>query len=489
MATSATVLMNVLAPTAEFPARILSENYTLGCIGCRLIWPIYSPDSGRVVCRGSASVEPMYTKILIATSVRWIATSRLAIALADAGCAVEAVCPGDHSLRKIGAVERCHPYNALAPLRSLRHAIEHAVPDLVIPGDDRATEHLHLLYRHLLSGQPSGADPAARRTCAVIRRSLGAAADRRSVNARSDLISAALEIGVRAPETAVVATTDELRSWLRDRGFPAVLKVDGTWGGSSVAVVRSLAQAERRFRALAAAPGALRAIKRTIVDRDPHLILPWLQRAAPVVTVQRFVRGRDANAAVACWEGEVLAGINVLVLETTNTAGPATVVELIDHPGMSQAVAQLVRRLGLSGFCGFDFILDEDAGAAHVIEMNLRSTQTGHLVLGPGRDLPGALRARLAQLPPRQELAITDRRVIALFPGAWRKNPASAILQLGYHDVPWGEPGLLSAGFRPPSILSRTIAHWRSKLPPSEPSALPEISAPPANYREESATS
>ncbi len=61
----------------------------------------------------------MYTKILIATSVRWIATSRLAIALADAGCAVEAVCPGDHSLRKIGAVERCHPYSALAPLRSL----------------------------------------------------------------------------------------------------------------------------------------------------------------------------------------------------------------------------------------------------------------------------------------------------------------------------------------------------------------------------------
>src|SRR5260370_28559045 len=119
--------------------------------------------------------------------------------------------------------------------------------------------------------------------------------------------------------------------------------------------------------------------------------------------------------------------------------------------------------------------------------MNLRSTQTGHLALGPGRDLPGALRAHLAQQPPRQALAMTDRQVIALFPGAWRKDPASAFLQSGYHDVPWGEPALLSAGFRQPSLLSRTIARWRSKLPPPEPAARQEEPVAAANYREKSA--
>jgi hypothetical protein len=112
---------------------------------------------------------------------------------------------------------------------------------------------------------------------------------------------------------------------------------------------------------------------------------------------------------------------------------------------MSTAVEEIVGRLRLSGLVGFDFLIEEQSGDAYLIEMNLRAPQMGHLQLGSGRDLPGALRAVLAGEAVREAPGVTENRIIALFPQEWQRDPASRYLRTAYHDVPWEEPDLVRA--------------------------------------------
>ena len=67
----------------------------------------------------------------------------------------------------------------------------------------------------------------------------------------------------------------------------------------------------------------------------------------------------DSSCAVACWKGEVLAGLQGEVLCAQGTHGPSTVVRIIQSEEMAEAAALLVQRLRLSGFCGFDFIIED----------------------------------------------------------------------------------------------------------------------------------
>src|ERR1700689_1960655 len=85
-------------------------------------------------------------KVLIVTASSWFPTARLAMALAHAGCSVDAICPAGHPMRKFRAVSRTYFYRGLAPLNSLAHAIAETKPDLIVPGDDLATSQLHQLH-------------------------------------------------------------------------------------------------------------------------------------------------------------------------------------------------------------------------------------------------------------------------------------------------------------------------------------------------------
>jgi hypothetical protein len=230
-------------------------------------------------------------------------------------------------------------------------------------------------------------------------------------------------------------------------GFPAVLKADGTSGGVGVRIVRCPEEAERGFRSLKAPPLAIRAAKRAILDGDRTLMLPSLLRKRRVVSVQTFIRGREATIAVACWQGLILASISVEVLNTWKPGGPASVVRLIDNAGMV-AVEKMVSCLGLSGLCGFDFMIEDSTEHAYIIEMNPRSTQICYLPLGVGRDLPAALYSTLSGEPLREAPSVTAGDIIALFPQEWQQNPASEFLRSAYHDVPWAEPELVRACIR-----------------------------------------
>lgn len=373
-------------------------------------------------------------RVLIAATLRWPLAARLAIAFRALNCPVQAWCQPGHPLEKTRAVERIHHSSTLAPQRSLRVAIRAAAPDLVIPCDDDAAIHLHGIHQR----SDGGSEPLRR----LIERSLGTPASCALATTRGELMRLAQGAGLRVPVTAQLRTPGDLDAWGACGGFPAVIKIDRSWGGLGVTVVRDLAQARAALHR-ATHPSALRALSRWLLRRDPSGLLRRLAGAQPGVTIQTYISGRPANRAVACWRGEVLAGINVVALRTLTPTGPASVVRVVENAEMADTARRLVRVLGLSGFCGLDFVVETSSGAAWLIEVNPRATPVCHLGRETGQDLPAALRARLLGKPTPASTKAIRAEPIALFPGELCRDPASPFLRASFHDVPWGESELV----------------------------------------------
>lgn len=356
------------------------------------------------------------------------------MAFADAGCAVEAVCPGGHPLEHVRAVRRLYPHRALAALQSFRDAIQISGPDLIVPSDDLASRLLHQVH-----AQEKGQTDVA----LAIERSLGAPESFPIVEARAKFLGCAEALGIRAPHTVAVQDVAALKRAASELGYPLVLKVDGTSGGYGVRIVRSAVEAENAFRTLHAPPSIARAAKRALIDHDRNLIWPALLRRVAKVNAQAFVEGSDVTSTVACWKGKVLATLDFEVIRKRYDSGPSSVLRWIEVPEMQDAVARLVSELKLSGIVGFDFLLEKGSGAAHLLEINPRSTQVGHMTLGAGRDLPAALCAAASGAELEPAPALTKGDTIALFPQEWMRDPNSPFLRTAFHDVPWAEPDLL----------------------------------------------
>lgn len=382
----------------------------------------------------------MRPTVLIFSTTRWFPTARLGMALANAGCAVEAVCLPHHPIALTKAVSRIHDYSNFLPFSSLRRAIAEVNPDLIIPGDDLATHRLHELYRY--ESRRAAKKPGF---CALIERSLGSPNSFPVVYERVSFMQLAERSGVRIPKTRGIRDLGELQAFTAEGGLPVVLKSDGSSGGEGVKVARTIAEAQHAFHKLHAPPLLARAAKRALFDGDSSLLWPSLRRHRPVVSAQSFIEGCEANSAVACWEGNVLAALHFEVANKKHSTGHATVVRLTEHPEMARAVETMVSRLKLSGIHGFDFMIEAQTGNAYLIEINPRSTQVGHLRLGLGHDLPAALVAAVTAGPVHAAPSVTENKTIALFPQEWTRDPASPFLQTAYHDVPWDEPGLLRA--------------------------------------------
>ena len=176
------------------------------------------------------------------------------------------------------------------------------------------------------------------------------------------------------------------------------------------------------------------------MDRD----VPYpaaLRRRGPGVILQRFVSGRPADVAVACWRGEVLTELCVEAVRTDGPRGPVSVVRTLDHPEMSAAVRRLARRFELSGLCGFDFLMDAE-GAAWLVGINPHATPTCHLTAADGVEPASALRARLVDRPRPRRAPTSSGELIALFPQEMARDPDSAFLHFARHDVPSRSPAL-----------------------------------------------
>ena len=382
-------------------------------------------------------------RVLLTDTNRWALSARLAICLAEMGCHVSAICPArGHPLLKTRAVQRTFRYGGLRPLDSLRAAIEAVDPQIVIPCDDRGVQHLHELYTRAWSLGGSGDKLAA-----LIERSLGTPANYPVVSSRYALLAIAQEEGLRVPDTCLLDAAGKLESWQSREPFPWVLKADGTWGGGGVRVAHTLEEAQQSLSLLTGMFRIGRAIKRLCVNRDPFWLRPWWNGSMPSVSVQSYINGRPANCAVVCWEGRVLAGIAVEVISADGETGPASVVRVVDSPEMMLAAERIACRLGLSGFFGLDFMIEEGSNVAYLIEMNPRCTPLSHLRIGEGRDMAGALWSQLAGHPLPEAPAATQNDLIAYFPQAW--NSKSQWLQASFHDIPESEPELVQELLQP----------------------------------------
>lgn len=417
----------------------------------------------------------MKPKVLLATTCCWFPTARLGMALANAGCEVEAVCPSGHPLGRTSAVHQTHAYSGLAPLGSFAAAIAAAQPDIIVPGDDLATWHLQSLYRQEQdSARKASAENGT--ISALIERSLGPAESFPVVYSRSDFIALAHAEGIRAPQAEVIQDIEHLKTWFSRTGFPTVLKANGTSGGDGVRVVHNVKEAEAAFWKLQAPPLLARAAKRALVDQDKTLVWPSLLRRHSVVSAQKFIPGREATSTICCWQGNVLASLHFEVVKKASSAGHATVVRLIENAEMAAAADKVTRKLGLSGFYGFDFMIEAGTGNAYIIEVNPRATQVGHLSLGPGRDLPAALYAALSGKAAQPAPKLTEKDTIALFPQEWIRDSESMYLRSAYHDVPWNESELMRDcvnSRRKQSAWYSRSARTSAAVPLPEPTVVP----------------
>jgi glutathione synthase/RimK-type ligase-like ATP-grasp enzyme len=379
--------------------------------------------------------------VVVVATVHWASITRLCLALAEGGFEVVALAPDGHALHRLnGIVARSIGRTRAHGLSEIIRTVESHPPDLLVPADERAIDFMRILYRRAIGGKGRNAGQMA----ALIEASLGSPSAFVFAAQKSRLISLAQREGLLVPATNVVDDILELRRLVARAQFPLVLKQDGSSGGQGVRIVSNAADAEQRFVELRTSAGPRAAVKTALKKLDLSC-LDGLYRKRPAISLQEYIVGRPANRAVVCHRGEVLAGLSVEALQTTDATGPATVIRVINSPEMSDAAAHVVRHLGLSGFAGFDFMLEAATGRAYLIEMNGRPTQICHLALDADSDMIGALAARLPSVARRRPIPNIDGPTVALFPQESWRDPDSGYLTSAFHDVPRHVPEFITA--------------------------------------------
>jgi N-acetylglucosaminyl-diphospho-decaprenol L-rhamnosyltransferase len=372
-------------------------------------------------------------KVMIVTTRWWPPAARVAAVLAKLGFQVAAISPPDAVIRHLGSVRQYY-YRPWAGSNSVARAIKAWRPDFLICADDGAVNDLHGLHR-LASLTGRRANTAL---VNLIETSLGDPASYDIVRAKSNLIPHAISLGVRCPQTSVIFDNRSCETAISTVTYPILVKADGSWGGVGVRLANSENEARTAIRELA---------RQVDWKFDPvnffrgHIrsqkIINRIGLGRRTVSLQRYIAGRSANRAVACYRGKVLAGISVEALECLNEFGPATIIRVIDHPEMKSSADTLVERLGLSGFVGFDFVLDS-ANQAWLVEMNPRLTPTGHFLLKNDGNFAQPRNAPECDHP--FEAAHAPGTTLALFPQELLRSRRSNYLRAYLHDVPWDEP-------------------------------------------------
>lgn len=400
----------------------------------------------------SASESP---RILLITTRRWHFASRLAMRFAEAGCEVDIVCAHQHSARRISIIRRTHVYRPLIARRSVMRAIRLSTPALLVPCDDDATTLLHRIYRTCND----------QRLRTLIAESIGPETSFDLTQSRLALHELAIASQVLVPRAADACSPAHLKAALEKIGLPAYLKTDGSSGGYGVRIVPSAASAESVYTRLAAPPSLTRALKRASINGDYSLLLAALRRRRPEISLHEAIVGREATHSVFCWRGQVLASVTMQVIVAANQTGPSTVVRHSPDRTVAGAGAALVRRLHLSGFYGFDFIVSScpitGRQTPYMIEMNARATPTAHLALGSTNDLVAAAVAVLTGRAMTPQPAVTTNPLIALFPGEVLRDPASEFLLTAYHDLPHTEPRLLEECLKPEAAWKQWFTYRR----------------------------
>jgi hypothetical protein len=405
--------------------------------------------------------------VLIYATLRWPLAARLAICFRDLGSGVNSICPAAHPLRFVRGIGRCYSIRSWSIQHSLIEAIDASHADYIVPTDDRAIWQLHAL---------ATSHPQYRE---LIVRSLGDSKTFEIVRSRVNLLTLAESLGILIPRTVPLSNLQEAEVYAKSWSYPAVIKRDGTSGGRGVAVVKTPDELLDAYRRLQRNPSILASVKRRLVDDDVLAFSRPNTLLHEEVSLQNFVAGTPANAMYACFQGELLAALQVRTICAQHAAGAALIVERINDPRIEDAGRKLAKALSLSGFFGLDFLLENGTGDPYLLEMNPRATQLGHLPLenqSDGDSLAGALwRAwtgdRFLQ-PATPATSSEVPRRIAFYPQALALGATNSLVTSAWLDRPDNEPALVGelsqAGWPNRRLLYR-VFHQFYPVAPDEP--------------------
>jgi len=373
--------------------------------------------------------------VLLASAIHWPVASRMAMRFAQAGCRVAALYPSkSHPLASTASVASHHHFSVAHPQESLTLALRDSGVEIVIPCDDFVLRHIYALYA-MLPGTRDG-QHAAR----IIEQSLGDPGAYPLLASRHAVQSAARAEGLNAAESFAIGNTADLEALAQSLPFPWVLKADHSWGGAGVRFVNNLADARRFLERAGAPPSLTKALRQLIAKGERAAIGEWLHGMQAALSAQAPAPGLPANTVVSCWRGEVLAMISLKVLAANGETGPAAIVQIIENKQMEFTVRQMAATLRLSGFHGFDFMLDPDTGQASLIEVNARCSPPAHLNSGEGHDLVDAFCRRWTGVAPAEQAPVHPDRIVAYFPQAWVADPTDPLLETSAYDIPTGDP-------------------------------------------------
>jgi glutathione synthase/RimK-type ligase-like ATP-grasp enzyme len=396
-------------------------------------------------------------RVLIVSTELWLSTARLSLVLASLGCEVGLLAPANHPAMVTDAITTFCRHNPLRPLPVLRKSLLELRPDALIPADERTVIHLQELWQEAEARR----DEDDRFLLMLLEKSFGSREALFAARSRMHVLQVALEEGAAIPDTVCVEREQDLEAAVERLGLPLVLKADMTSGGDGVAIAADLEDARRSWRKLHDPPNVLRAVRRGVLFKNWGHLRSWAKRESLAITAQRFVAGSERTSMAVCHEGEVVASVCLEVARTWQVRGPSSVLRVVDDPAMRFAMERVAKRLRLSGFCGFDFMVPQGSEQALLIEMNPRPTQTSHLALGARHDLVAGYVRSMLGLEVGDREAVCDGELIALFPQELVRDAQSEFVREGYLDVPWESPRLVERALRPlPKVITED-ARWR----------------------------
>jgi len=381
---------------------------------------------------------PVAPKILIAGLESWPGVARLPHALQAAGFTVGVVCREDSCLAATRFRDRFFPWQpgswrGGALLWRLKAIVDDWRPDFLVPADDPTVVFFSRAFARL---KPEG------RLATLLRFSLGNPLALLEAESKNSTLEQARRCGIRAPCSRPVASECAALAFARENGFPILLKQSFGWAGDGVAVCRDAAETAAIWKYWHRRPAWKRwfyAWRSIIRGRELH---PRWRPVDKVIVASQFVAGKPAMCLATAFAGQVLAAMTALKEKCfPGELGPSSVVRFVRNGEMRRAAGKLVAAWGLTGFIGFDFILDPQ-GDAWLIECNPRPTPISHLGVRVGEDICAALYCRLTRQPP-PTLNHGAELVIAHFPQEQLRDPASPYLIASFHDVPVDDPGLV----------------------------------------------
>jgi glutathione synthase/RimK-type ligase-like ATP-grasp enzyme len=400
-------------------------------------------------------------RILIIATNKWPATGQLLLALMKVGFDIAVICPPGSPIRKIRNLSVQYNYRPRQSQGSIRDAIADWAPSLLICNDDDAVRQLHAIYRQ---ARVDFGNCESAALIELIETSLGDPRSFPVTRSKSGLLSIAQALKIRCPPTIVSNSYEEIDRQVGRIEYPVLIKLDESWGGRGVRLAHD--RRELLFAALELSfppkwPNSLKRLAARITQRLPNR---WRVPLPQNISIQHYISGRPANRAVVCWQGKVLAGISVEAIETASPFGPTTLARTIDDGELADAAEKIVTNLKLSGFLGFDFVLDR-ANRAWLLEMNPRATPTCHLRFR-APSLPATLFSTVTGTHPNDDVRELPLNMIAVFPNRISRQP----LHSYFDDAPDGEEEFVEASGRSgflDKILSKirkqTVVHKKTR--------------------------